>query len=131
MATTQAKRSTYRGFSTAEQELSRGRSFSTVDVQTVKRDLMNHIYTIPGERVMQPSFGTRIPLMAFEPLDERSIQIIKDDLTMVFEYDPRVRLIDIAVLPLPDNNAIVALVDIEYVQLDVKETLKLDFPVGA
>lgn len=121
----------YRGFSTASQEETRGRSFSTVNVETVKRDLMNHIYTIPGERVMLPKFGTRIPLMAFEPLDEYSIQIIKDDLKMVIDYDPRVRLIDIAVLPLPDNNAIVALVDIEYIELDVTETLRLDFPVGS
>jgi len=125
------KKSLYRGFSTAHQEETRGRSFSTADVETVKRDLLNHIYTIPGERVMQPEFGTRIPLMAFEPLDELSIQIIKDDLSKVMNYDPRVRLIDIAVMPLPDNNAIVALVDIEYVQLDVTETLRLDFPVGA
>ena len=125
------KKSLYRGFSTATQEETRGRSFSTSDIETVKRDLLNHIYTIPGERVMQPQFGTRIPLMAFEPLDELSIKIIKEDLAMVMNYDPRVRLIDIAVLPLPDNNAIVALVDIEYVQLDVTETLRLDFPVGS
>jgi phage baseplate assembly protein W len=128
---TTLRTSIYRGFSTAAQEENRGRSFSTIDIETVKRDLLNHIYTIPGERVMQPQFGTRIPLMAFEPLDELSIQVIKDDLTMVMEYDPRVRLIDIAVMALPDNNAIVAMVDIEYIQLDVKETLRLDFPVGA
>lgn len=128
---TTVRTSIYRGFSTASQEENRGRSFSTIDVETVKRDLLNHIYTIPGERVMQPQFGTRIPLMAFEPLDELSIQAIKDDLTMVMEYDPRVRLIDIAVMALPDNNAIVAMVDIEYIQLDIKETLRLDFPVGS
>lgn len=131
MIMTLLKKSIYRGFSTAVQEESRGRSFSTTDMQTVNRDLLNHIYTIPGERVMQPKFGTRIPLMAFEPLDERSIEIIKEDLTMVMTYDPRVRLIDIAILPLPDNNAIVALVDLEYLELDVKETLRLDFPVGS
>ena len=80
---------------------------------------------------MQPTFGTRIPLMAFEPLDPTSIQIIEDDLRKVFEYDPRVRLIEIAVLAMPDNNAIAAFVDIEYIELDVTETLKLSFPVGS
>jgi phage baseplate assembly protein W len=131
MATTRARSSTYRGFSTQAHIDNRGKTFSTVDIETVKRDLLNHIYTIPGERVMQPDFGTRIPLMAFEPLDTTSIQIIKDDLTKVFNYDPRVRLIDIAVLPMPDNNAIVALVDLQYIELDVNETMKLSFPVGA
>lgn len=80
---------------------------------------------------MHPNFGTRIPLMAFEPIDEISIKIIKDDLVMVMEYDPRVRLIEIAVLPLPDNNTIAALVDIEFLELDIKETIRLDFPVGS
>jgi phage baseplate assembly protein W len=131
MATTRARSSTYRGFSTQAHIDNRGKTFSTIDIETVKRDLLNHIYTIPGERVMQPDFGTRIPLMAFEPLDTISIQIIKDDLTKVFNYDPRVRLIDIAVLPMPDNNAIVALVDLQYIELDVNETMKLSFPVGA
>jgi phage baseplate assembly protein W len=125
------KRATYRGFSTAKQLETHGQTFSTADIETVKRDLLNHIYTIPGERVMQPTFGTRIPLMQFEPLDEKSVQIIKDDLTMVMKYDPRVRLMDIAVLAMPDNNAIVALVDLDFVKLGVTETMKLEFPVGA
>jgi phage baseplate assembly protein W len=124
-------RATYRGFSTAKQLETRGGAFNTADIETVKRDLLNHIYTIPGERVMAPNFGTRIPLMQFEPLDEKSIKIIKDDLTLVMNFDPRVRLIDIAVLALPDNNAIVALVDLEFVKLGVTETMKLEFPVGA
>jgi phage baseplate assembly protein W len=106
-------------------------SFSTVNVETVKRDLLNHIYTIPGERVMQPNFGTRIPLLAFQPLDQTTLKIIEDDLRMVVNYDPRVKLVDIALVPLPDNNAIVALIDLIYVQLDVPETLKLEFPVGS
>jgi len=124
-------RSIYRGFSTQAHVENGGKTFSTIDVETVKRDLLNHIYTIPGERVMQPKFGTRIPLMAFEPLDQTSISIIKEDLMMVMNYDPRVRLIDIAVLPLPNNNAIVAMIDVEYVKLNITETLKLEFPVGS
>ena len=131
MATSQAYSALYRGFSTASALKNGARSFTTRDVETIKQDLMNHIYTIRGERVMQPNFGTRIPLMAFEPLDESSLAIIKEDLTEVFTYDPRVRLLDIALLPMPDNNAIAAFVDIEYLELNTRETLKLDFPVGS
>ena len=120
----------YRGFSTQTQLDTRGKTFSMIDVDCVKRDLLNHIYTIPGERVMHPTFGTRIPLMAFEPLDKISIDIIKEDLIKVINYDPRVKLISLAVMALPDNNAIVALVDILYLELNVTETMKLDFPVG-
>jgi uncharacterized protein len=126
-----ATRSIYRGFSTQKSLETRGRSFSTSDVETVKADLLNHIYTIRGERVMQPNFGTRIPLMAFEPLDPTSIKIIEDDLREVFNYDPRVKLIDLVVLALPDNNAIVAVIDIQYLELGTFDTLKLEFPTGS
>ena len=124
------KKAIYKGFSTQSQLDSRGRSFAVINIECVKRDLLNHIYTIPGERVMHPDFGTRIPLMAFEPLDQISMDIIKADLTTVVNYDPRVNLISIVVLALPDNNTIVALLDIQYLELNITETLKLDFPVG-
>lgn len=123
--------SIYRGFSTQKSLETRGRTFSTTDVETIKADLLNHIYTIRGERVMQPNFGTRIPLMAFEPLDSTSMMIIEEDLRGVFEYDPRVKLIEIVVLPLPDNNAIAAVVDIQYLELGMFDTLKLEFPTGS
>ena len=44
--------------------------------------------------------------------------------------DPRLRLIDMVVNAVPDQNMIVAFVDVEYVLLNVKETLKLDFKTG-
>lgn len=119
--------SIYRGFSTEANFDKRGKSFLVLDIEAIKRDLHNHIYTIPGERVMFPDFGTRIPLMAFEPLDSISIKIIEDDLRKVFNYDPRVRLVDLAVLPISDHNAIVALCDIEYIEIQVFETLRLEF----
>lgn len=93
----------------------------------VKQDLLNHIYTIKGERPHLPDFGTRIPLIAFEPLDQKTLKVVEEDLRAVIDYDPRVRLMDMVVSALPDNNAIVAFVDLLYVELDVQETLKLEF----
>jgi phage baseplate assembly protein W len=118
----------YRGFSTAN--FLTNRTMLLTGVELVKRDLLNHIYTIPGERVHLPNFGTRIPLLAFEPLDQRTISIVKEDLRKVIEYDPRIRLIDMAVTAMPDNNAIAAFVDLEYLELAVSETLHLEFPVN-
>lgn len=123
------ERPIYRGFSTLKFLESRN-TFATANKETVKRDLMNHLYTIKGERVHRPDFGTRIPLLAFEPLDDRTLQIVRDDLRHVIDFDPRVQLLDMAVVAAPDNNMIVAFVDILYLQLDIKETLKLDIGVG-
>ncbi len=116
----------YIGFSTT----SKG-GFRLTGKELVNRDLLNHIYTSRGERPMLPGFGTRIPLMAFEPLDQTSLKAIEDDLRDVVRYDPRVQLLDIAVLALPENNAIVALLDLRYVELGITDTLHLEFPVAS
>ena len=120
----------YRGFSTANYLLDKKRGFSLTNQELVKQDLLNHIYTIPGERVHQPEFGTRIPMLAFEPLDNATLSIVREDLTKAITYDPRLRLVDMVVNAVPDQNMIIAVVDVEYVQLNVTETLKLDFKTG-
>lgn len=118
----------YHGFSTSAWLTSK--RFGTSNIETVKRDLYNHIMTPVGERVMMPTFGTRIPSMAFEPNDEYSRKVIYDDIKTVIDYDPRVQLIDLQVLSVPDNNAIVALADVYYLEFKVKDTLHIDVPTA-
>lgn len=119
-------RSIYRGFSTAS--WSKRKTFTLADADLVKQDLLNHIYTDRGSRVMMPDFGTRIPTLAFEPNDETTRKIIEEDLTYVFNYDPRVRLLNLSVVTLPDNNAIMAVADILYVEFNTEERLNIEFP---
>jgi phage baseplate assembly protein W len=115
---------TYKGFST-QAWLSNNR-LGTSNIETVKRDLLNHIYTSPGERVGMPNWGTRIPTMVFEPNDIQTRQIIYDDLKMVIDFDPRVQLIgELQVLTLPDNNAIVCFCDLKYLEFNVVDTLNI------
>lgn len=117
-------KSIYRGFSTAD--WADRKTFSITNIELVKRDLLNHIYTLKGTRVMMPNFGTRIPMLAFEPNDEETRIVIEKDLREVFNYDPRVRLMGLSVLNLVDNNAIVALADLLYIEFDVRDTLRIE-----
>jgi phage baseplate assembly protein W len=121
----------YRGFSTFEHRENPSNGFALSDQELVKRDLLNFIYTIPGERVMMPEFGTRIPLMTFEPLDPDTLAIIEADLRKAVSYDPRLELIDVSVNALPDSNTVFALLDVRYVQLNVTDTIRIEFPTGA
>lgn len=120
----------YRGFTTTLASINPRFGFQISNIDVVNRDLLNHIYTIPGERIHHPTFGTRIPMLAFEPMDETTLKIIEDDLRAVAAFDPRVELIDIAVQALPNNNAIVAFMDLRYLELDLIETFKLEITVG-
>lgn len=114
----------YKGFSSSVWQ--QNRSFALTNIELVKRDLLNHIYTLKGERVMMPDFGTRIPILAFEPNDEKTRLIVETDLRTVCEYDPRVRIVDLNVVGLPDNNAIVALVDLFYIEFNVRDVLRIE-----
>ena len=117
---------TYRGFSFAGWKV-RGRH-GLYNIALVKRDLLNHIYTIKGEHRMMPKFGTRIPLLTFEQADTETLEIVREDLKEVIAYDPRVQLIDMIVAVLPDNNAIVALIDLLYIEFDVRDVLRIEVP---
>lgn len=114
----------YRGFSSRDWR--KTRKFSLTDIELVKQDLLNHIFTLKGERVMMPNFGTRIPVLAFEPNDEQTLAVVEADLREVFNYDPRVKIINLSVVSLPDNNTILALADLLYVEFNVRDVLKIE-----
>jgi phage baseplate assembly protein W len=118
----------YKGFSTAQ--WLKTKSFTLTDIDLVNQDLLNHIYTEVGSRLFMPSFGTRIPIMTFEPNDATTISILEEDLTTVFNYDPRVKLISLNVVSLPANNAIIGIANLLYLELNITAPLHLEFPVS-
>ena len=67
------------------------------DKDLVIEDLMNHIMTRRGERVMLPNYGSIIHEMKFEPLTEETTDLIKEDLTNIINDDPRVNFVSIEV----------------------------------
>ena len=92
----------YKGYSSFE--FQKNKSFKLTDVDLVKLDLLNHIFTRKGERVMMPDFGTIIPDLVFDPLDSETLTTIEDELRSVFDYDPRVSLVQLTLEPLYDEN---------------------------
>ncbi len=123
-----AKPSIYRGFSAAN--FLKNKTFAISNIECVKQDLLNHIWTVKGQRVMMPDFGTRIPILTFEPNDPTTVAIIEADLTAVFNYDPRVDLISLNVMSLPNNSAIIALADLFYKELQITDVLHIEIPTS-
>lgn len=114
----------YKGISSWEYQ--NNKTFSITDVELVKLDLLNHIFTRRGERVMMPRFGTRIPDLAFEPLDDITLMVLEEDLRSVIDFDPRVQLMELQIDPSPDTNTVLAAVTLFYVELDLVDTLNLN-----
>lgn len=118
----------YRGFSSHEYQTKK--MFGIKDLELVKIDLLNHIFTRRGERVMTPTFGTRIPDIAFEPLDEVTLMIIEEDMRLVFNFDPRVKLVELTVTPNYDENSVVASATLYYVELNMTDRLHINIVFG-
>lgn len=98
-------------------------SFSLTGVELVNMDILSHLYTDRGERVMMPSFGTYISSAAFEPLTEHLISKLRDDIETVIDYDPRVEKIRIVLTPYYDSSSVVASVTMRYVELNIVDDL--------
>ena len=80
----------YTGFSFKNWQ--RTKSFTLTDVELVKQDLLNHIFTRRGDRVAQRGFGTIIQDLLFEPFDDNTTVLISDQVRAVIDFDPRVVL---------------------------------------
>lgn len=115
----------YVGFNTRNYE-EKGGGFTSYNVECVEQDILNAIFTIRGERVMMPNYGTRIPLMTFEPGDQQTIDIIEQDLETVFKQEPRVRVVNLDILPAPERNALIAIAKLEYLEFNVTKDLYIE-----
>lgn len=120
---TYVMRALYRGFSLHEYQRKGTTQITNIDL--VKLNLLTHIYTSKGERLGMTTFGTRIPELLFEPLDQRIVNAITEDLTYVFAYEPRVKLNSMSVTPVYERGAIIVEADLTYLELNVSEPFVL------
>lgn len=80
------------GYSTTEKDFG---SVTLQDIALAKRDLLNHFYTRKGERIGEPQFGSILPLLIFEPLDDTTVFAVEDDVREIIETDPRWKLVNL------------------------------------
>lgn len=117
----------YKGISFNQYQ--KNKDFLLKNVDIVKQDLLNYIFTRKGERVMMPTFGSRIPDLLFEPLDEQTLTIIESEVLEIVDYDPRVEPINYEIEPLYDEKAVNIRIELFYLELNFNDSLdiRLDF----
>ena len=114
----------YRGYSTFE--FQRNKSLRIKDIELVKLDILNHIFTPRGTRVMMPDFGSSIPELAFEPLDGDLVDEVYAELLTIFDYDPRVSVINLSVTPDFDTNSVYVEARLFYIELNTADDFELN-----
>lgn len=95
------------------------------DLELIKRDLINHLYTRKGERVMRPDFGCIIWDLLFEPMTPDVINLMVEDATQIVELDGRVQIQNINLVEY--DHGIQLQMNLLYTPLNIVEAFSLDF----
>tara|TARA_B100000029_G_scaffold234171_1_gene231444 strand:- start:398 stop:799 length:402 start_codon:yes stop_codon:yes gene_type:complete len=86
----------------------------------IARSVRNIVFTLPGEKFFDESFGSRISASLFENIDDISASEIVDEITeSVTNYEPRVNLLDVQAFPNFDNNQFDVAIIYEIIGADV------------
>ena len=110
--------------------------YSTVDAKSpadvrhfgidlVKRDLKNNFMTKKGERPMQPTFGSIIWDLLFEPFDNSIRDRIISDSKTIINADPRVTFVDMTVEEFEHGLTLSFLLD--FTPDNVRDSLYVEF----
>ena len=86
---------------------------------SVKQSIRNLVMTTPGEKPFQPLIGSKTRALLFEPLDAIRDEIINT----INQYEPRVQLADVEVIPFEETNKVNITVQYRIVGLPIIETI--------
>ncbi len=90
------------------------------NANAIARSVRNIVFTTPGEKFFEPSFGSKITQSLFENIDEITASVIIDELRESIEnYEPRVQLIDVKAFPNYDNNAFDVTIVYEIIGIEI------------
>ena len=77
--------------------MGRTNGYKLYDFELIKQDIINHFHIRQGEKLSDPTFGTVIWDLLFEPFTNRVKEIIINNVTEIVNYDPRVSVESILV----------------------------------
>ena len=76
------------------------------NASAISRSVKNLVLTQLQERPFQPNLGSRINGSLFDLMDDGSAAIISDEIRNTIDnFEPRVNLVDVEVVPYFDSNA--------------------------
>jgi len=71
----------------------------------ISRSVKNIIFTQPGEKFFDEDFGSRVSRFLFENINPVTASNIRDEIVQsILNYEPRVKLSDVFVIPDYDGN---------------------------
>lgn len=117
---------TYRGFSTVSPD---SENFTLYDFSLIKQDLLNHFHIRQGEKLNDPTFGTIIWDVIFEPMTDDIRRLVLADVEKIINYDPRIRAENVIVNSYDTGLQIEC--ELTYLPYNISERLQFRFDQSA
>lgn len=117
---------TYKGISTVNPDAT---NINLFDLALIKQDIINHFHIRQGEKLSDPTFGTIIWDILFEPLTEQVRNLIVKNTTRIITSDPRVRLDRVTVDQYETGISIQC--DLLYLKYNISEKMRMSFDQNA
>lgn len=112
------------GYTTIDQPYT---SSNLSDIDLAKRDLLNHFHIRKGEKWTDPEFGCDLPLYIFQPLDDITMDSIREEVYNVVNYDPRFTVNDTNIIVNQDTHYVTVNVKLTYVPTTTAIDLQIKF----
>ena len=75
------------------------------NLDSVSQSILTILSTYPGERIMNPEFGSRVRDLLFEPIDDITASFIEEEIKeSIFRWEDRVNIQAVQVIPNEDEN---------------------------
>ena len=97
------------------------------NLDLAKRDLLNHFKIRKGEKWTNPEFGSDLPLLVFQPLDDETIREIEQDVISVVSYDPRFSVKDIVTRVVETSHSVTVTIELIYLPTTTATELQVKF----
>ena len=112
----------YKGISTVNND---SNSFNLYDIPLIKQDIINHFHIRVGEKLENPSFGTIIWDVLFEPMTDALKDAIANNVTEIINYDPRVQ-VDQVTVDTYESGILIECV-LTYLPYNISESMRMKF----
>jgi len=90
------------------------------DIEAVKNSVKTAFLTAPGQKILNPTYGVDLRQYVFEPVDEFTADIIKDDISVKLpQMEPRTTLVNVEVIGDEDAQTYYIFMQIDVPSLNV------------
>ena len=95
------------------------------NADAIKQSIKNLVLTVPGEKLFNPSYGSRVSQLLFEPLDPFLVDSLQTEiLNTIKNHERRVIVTNLECQPNYDENSIEVTLEYQIIGLPITQTVQ-------